>query len=130
MTLTAIPSALRFNKMGIPKLGWPQSVNRHGRPKEHLPEDVGAPFPTCSLPDPSATLNRGGTTRTTRACDGREWGGYVGDLRHRGRDPGDLACMRLHHWMRDHLPFGHDLPRLGWQLDRGHGLNPTMSCRH
>src|SRR5882724_5119930 len=59
MTLTAIPSALRFNKMGIPKLGWPQSVNRHRRPKEHLPEDVGAPFPTCSSPDPSATSNRG-----------------------------------------------------------------------
>src|SRR5882724_11772297 len=41
------------------KLGWPRSVNHHGRPKEHLPEDAGAPFSTCSSPDPSAASNRG-----------------------------------------------------------------------
>src|SRR5882724_8429441 len=32
--------------------------------------------------------------------------------------------------MRDCLPFGHDILRLGWRLDRGHSPNPTMSCGH
>src|SRR5882724_4175518 len=72
----------------------------------------------------------GGTTRPTRACDGREWGSYVGNLWHQGRDLGDLARMWSRHGMRDHLPFGRDLPRLGRRLDRGHGQNPTMSCGH
>src|SRR5882724_13696846 len=69
-------------------------------------------------------------TRPTMACDGREWGSYVSDLRRRGCDPGDLACTRSHHGMRDCLPFGCDLPRLGQRLDRGHGPNPTTSCGH
>src|SRR5882724_1300824 len=69
-------------------------------------------------------------TRLTRAGDGREWGHYVSNLRRQGRNLSELAHTQSHCWMRDHLPFGRDLPRLGRTLDRGHGPNPTMSCRH
>src|SRR5882724_3026461 len=79
---------------------------------------------------PICHLEYGGTTCPTRACDRREWGSYVGDLRHRGHDPGDLVCMWSRCGMRDRLPFGRDLPRLGWWLDRGHSPNPTTSCGH
>ena len=69
-------------------------------------------------------------TCPNRDSDGREWGCYVSDLRHQGCDLSDLVHTRLRRWMRDCLTFGRNLSRLGQRLDRGHGLNPMMSCGH